>query len=350
MSATTRSVRALSENPAAATRWTTPESLLFFVCLAILVLSDFAIHLWLGQSLDSNDVHDALSLEKVRFGVHIAVAIGVLTLGGLAWILDRRRRALAQALIRAQEDLRRQAKLDLDNRRLTLLSTLASGLAHELGQPLSAARVGVEGIHYLRQLGREPTPEHLERTLSQIGMSLVAMTQTIDHLRSLATTQSCELQALDLGACVEAVLNERGQWLRLQDVPIEWTRPEKPVLVLGEAGGIRLLLINLLRNAVEAVAPQGRERRLVRVSVGPGPLLAVHDSGPGIPPERLAVLFDPFQSTKGGAGRGIGLSLALASAQRMGAELTVSSQLGSGTVFTLRLQGSQALDKGVETP
>lgn len=339
MNGTTRTVQALSESAAVVARWTRRESLLFLLCLTFLMLSGVAIQVWMGRRIEITDDNDAVKMEIARFGVYLSVGIGVITLGVLVGILDRRRRRLVAALVQAQEDLRQQARIDLDNRRLTLLSTLAAGLAHELGQPLSAARVGVEGIHYLRQLGREPTAEHLERTLSQIGMSLLAMTQTIDHLRSLATTQSSELKSLDLVQCVEAVLNERAQWLRIQDTPIEWTPPSSPVFVLGEAGGIRLLLINLLRNAVEAVASQGRDRRLVRVSVGPGPVLAVHDSGPGIPPERLAIIFDPFQSTKGGAGRGIGLSLAQASAQRMGAELEVASQLGSGTVFTLRLLG-----------
>jgi C4-dicarboxylate-specific signal transduction histidine kinase len=225
------------------------------------------------------------------------------------------------------------------------LATLAAGLAHELGQPLSAARVGIEGLHYLRQLGREPSPEHSARTLGQVGMSLIAMTQIIEHLRALAAAEEpAALQAVDLAAAVDAVLAERDQWLRYRDIAIEWARPEPPVTALAEPAGLRLILVNLLRNAADAVASQGEGRRHLRVTVSPGPALAVHDSGPGIAPDHLPRLFDPFFSTKGGPARGVGLSLAQASARRMGGELSVASALGAGSTFTLRLRGADATE------
>lgn len=224
-----------------------------------------------------------------------------------------------------------------ENGRAELLAGLAAGMAHELGQPLSAARVGIEGIHYLRQIGREPSPEHLERTLSRVGMSLLAMTQTIEHLRSLARQDGpVPLARHDLADLVEGILADRDQWLRFHDTRIEWRRPAQSVAALVDPAGVRLILINLLRNAVEAVAGQAAERRLVSVSVGPGPTIAVHDSGPGIAAELAEGLFDPFRSSKG-PGRGIGLSLARASARRMGGELHVASAIGAGSRFTLDL-------------
>lgn len=222
-------------------------------------------------------------------------------------------------------------------RRVELLAGLAAGVAHELGQPLSAARVGIEGIHYLRQIGREPSPEHLSRTLSRVGMSLLAMTQTIEHLRTLARQEeSSPRTRIDLADLVDGLLAERDQWMRFRDTRIEWHRPEQPVLALADTAGVRLVVTNLLRNAVEAVEGQSAERRLVRVSLGPGPAVVVHDSGPGIPPALAETLFDPFRSTKG-LGRGIGLSLAKASAERMGGSLTVASAPGSGSRFILAL-------------
>ncbi len=221
--------------------------------------------------------------------------------------------------------------------RSDLLAGLAAGVAHELGQPLSAARVGIEGIHYLRQIGRDPSPEHLLRTLSRVGMSLLAMTQTIEHLRILARQEGPSPRVhLDLADLVDGLLAERDQWLRFRDTRIEWHRPEQPVAVLADAAGIRLVVTNLLRNAVEAVEGQSSDRRLVRLSIGPGPTVTVHDSGPGLPAALAATIFDPFSSSKG-PGRGIGLSLAKASAERMGGSLTVDSAPGSGTRFVLIL-------------
>jgi len=222
--------------------------------------------------------------------------------------------------------------------RLELLGGLAAGLAHELGQPLSVARVGIEGVHFLRQLGREPRPEHLARTLSRVGLSLMTMTQTIEHLLSLARNDPGvgPVAIVDVGAAVDGLLVEREQWLRFADTRIEWHRPPSPVMAVADAAGLRLILTNLLRNAVEAVASQSEARRLVRVTVGPGPVVVVHDGGSGMSPEVLARMFDPFVSTKG-VGRGIGLSLAKASAERMGARLEATSTLGAGTAFSLTL-------------
>lgn len=227
---------------------------------------------------------------------------------------------------------------DLAERRADMLAGLAAGMAHELGQPLSAARVGIEGIHYLRQIGREPSPDHLARTLARVGMSLLAMTQTIEHLRSLARQDGpLTLATIDLGELVDGILAERDQWLRFHDTRIDWTRPQQPVLARADAAGVRLIVTNLLRNAVEAVESQAAGRRLVRVVASPGAIIAVHDSGPGMPPELAAAIFDPFHSTKG-PGRGIGLSLARASARRMGGELSVEATPGAGSRFTLTLR------------
>ncbi|MBA3708637.1 MAG: hypothetical protein H0W83_07460, partial [Planctomycetes bacterium] len=268
---------------------------------------------------------------------HAELGCALLAAGGvLAFIVAvTKRQGEAQRLESPTEPSPIGDDADSDRRRLSLMGTLAAGIGHELGQPLSAARVGIEGLHYLRQLGREPSPEHINRTLSQVGMSLIAMTQTIEHLRALSgPSGTVPLRELDLAASVDAVLAERSQWLRYQDIEIGWKQPGQPVPALGDQQGLRLILTNLLRNAVEAVAGQTADRRSVRVTVGPGAVVAVHDAGGGIAADHLQRLFDPFFSTKGGPARGIGLSLARASAERMGAELTVSSAVGSGTTFT----------------
>jgi C4-dicarboxylate-specific signal transduction histidine kinase len=296
------------------------------------------VRAWLHANLENVDANDAVMLGVADTALAATIGAGLLMVALASLLLDRQRRQIELELEHARTELAARGERAAEHRRLGMLGSLAGGLAHELGQPLSAARVGIEGLHYLRQLGREPSPEHVARTLSQVGMSILAMTQTIEHLRNLAgSSASDSLTVVELGGCVAAVLAERDQWLRFSDVRIACDHPAGPLEALGDTAGLRLILTNLLRNAVEAVAGQGEERRLVRIALGPGPTVTVHDSGPGIAPDLLARIFDPFFSTKAASGRGIGLSLARASAQRMGAELTVSSSLGSGTAFTLHL-------------
>lgn len=298
----------------------------------------FGIRAWLHANVENVDANDTLMLGVADTALATSIGAGLLVVALAHLLLDRQRRQVERELDDARRELAARAERESDHRRLGMLGSLAGGLAHELGQPLSAARVGIEGLHYLRQLGREPSPEHIARTLSQVGMSILAMTQTIEHLRSLAGAPAIEsLTVVELGSCVAAVLAERDQWLRFSDVRIACDQPAGPLDALGDTAGLRLILTNLLRNAVEAVAGQSEDRRLVRIALGPGPTVTVHDSGPGISPDVLTRIFDPFFSTKAASGRGIGLSLARASAQRMGADLTVTSSVGSGTSFTLHL-------------
>ncbi len=274
------------------------------------------------------------AVEAIGAVAALCIAASTALAAWLTWQL------VAQGLLAAQELTSQadvaQARQREDSQRAAVLAPLAAGLAHELGQPLSAARVGIEGLHFLRQLGREPDAAHVERTLAQVGQSLIAMTATIEHLRLLASNEHRPIEVVNLSAVVEAVLAERGQWLRFADTRIEWSPPIIAATGLGDTAGVRLILTNLLRNAVEAVAAQTQERRLVRVT-STGTSISVHDSGPGLDPAMRAALFDPFASTKGPQ-RGIGLSLAKVSADRMGATLDVASTPGLGCSFTLSLR------------
>ena len=260
------------------------------------------------------------------------LAVGIVLIGLVITIF-----ALGRSFQRRPQEVQ---VLPVEDQRSKALAVLAAGLAHELGQPLSAARVGVEGLHYLRQLGRDPSPAHLEQTLCRIGLSLVAMTQTIEHLKGLASAEPAARERLDLVGTVDAVLAERSDWLRYQDADLSWTPPTAAIPVLADAAGLRMILANLVRNAVEAVAGLDAAQRRIVINVGPGPQLQVIDHGPGTPADLLGRVFDPFHSSKLGAWRGIGLSLAQASARRMGAHLVVESTVGVGTTFTLRLEAA----------
>jgi two-component system C4-dicarboxylate transport sensor histidine kinase DctB len=276
-------------------------------------------------------------------GLDHAMLAALLALAGLCAAglvrLDRLERELAAR----RRELERLGEERLRASRLEDLARLAGGLAHEIGQPLSAARVAIEGLHYLRQLGRSADPDYLDRAVGRVGRNLIAITQVVEHLRQLAAPEAATaLQELDVAALAGSVLAEREEWLRFHQVRIEWSPPPGPVPALADPVGLRLVLVNLLRNAAEAVAGLGEARRTVRLALHPGagrtgPALAVADEGPGIDEHAIHRVFDPFFSTKAG-GRGIGLCLARASAAAMGAELAVASAVGSGATFTLRLR------------
>lgn len=222
------------------------------------------------------------------------------------------------------------------DRRLETLGALAAGIVHEVAQPLSAARVSIEGLHYLRQLGREPAPGQVAKTLDRVGMSLLTMTQILDHLRYLAGAGARALLPLRLEDAAAALVADRASWLHFGEVELTTVLAE-PTLVQADPTGLRLVLANLARNAAEAVARLPADRRWVRLCVGPGPTITVEDPGLGLPPEVVARLFQPFISTRGEA-RGVGLSLARAAAERMGGTLIYLPRPDGGTLFRLTLQ------------
>lgn len=302
------------------------------------VLVGVVARAWMHRHIELIDDNDLPMLGVADTALNVAIGSALLVVVIAHLMLNRQRSRIEEELAVARAALHEQLEHEAQLRRTSMLGALAGGLAHELGQPLSAARVGIEGLHFLRQLGREPTADHVERTLARVGMSLLTMTQTIEHLRGLAaTSDSAPLSSIDLGEVITALLADRHQWLRYHDARIDYEPPSAPVLAMGEPAGVRLVLTNLLRNAVEAVSGQSDERRVVRITAGPGATVAVHDSGPGIPAALRERLFDPFFSTKDGATRGIGLSLARASVLRMGGDLRIASELGSGTTFSLHL-------------
>src|SRR5205823_5992924 len=105
--------------------------------------------------------------------------------------------------------------------------------------------------------------------------------------------------------------------------------------VNADVGQLRQLLLNLVRNAREAMASGGSLRLQTRTEQGQV-VLEVKDTGPGIPPERLQRIFDPFFTTKE-RGTGLGLALAQEIAQEHGGQLGCTSVVGAGTTFILRL-------------
>lgn len=220
--------------------------------------------------------------------------------------------------------------------RLGSLGVLAAGVVHEIAQPLSAARVSVEGLHYLRQLGRPPTEKQLDRAFDRVGMSLLMMAQILDHLRYLAGNGAARSgMPVALRDAVAGIVADRANWLRWSDVPIE-------VAVHGSGHaqadlvGLRLIVTNLVRNAAEAVSALSPDRRWLRIEVGDGDI-AICDPGPGVAPELAGELFKPFVSSRGEA-RGFGLSLAQAAAQRMRGTLAYRRDHAAGvSIFTLTL-------------
>ncbi len=242
-------------------------------------------------------------------------------------------RALAQgvaaALRNASSYLKlRAAQRELDEAdRAASLGDLATGLAHEIKNPLASLKMGL----YL--LGSEcDDTERLQRIQRDVQRidDLVSGLLRFTHTGAGEPRHPIELLQL-VRACVSDIrpmAEDRGAM-------VTETYPSRVEHTLGGPHHLRLVISNLLVNALEAVGAGGMVNVKLRAR-GDALLLSVEDTGRGIPADEQARIFDLNYSTKPG-GSGLGLALARREAERMGGSLSVDSEVGRGTTLRLSL-------------
>jgi C4-dicarboxylate-specific signal transduction histidine kinase len=256
------------------------------------------------------------------------VLVWAAVLGGVQVQRQRAGRQRAEALLRLDQVAR-----------LNTLGELAAGMAHELNQPLTAVLANTQAA---RRLLAEDPPE--------LDVARNAMQQAAEQARRAADVlgrlrRSIErpdtprtAQAIDLGAAIDRALYLLEPESTRRQVAI--TRDTPPGLAAwADPVALDQIVHNLLMNALQAlerVPATERTLRLVTRLQADEVQLQVIDSGPGIAPDDLARLFEPFFSTRDG-GLGLGLSLSESLAQGMGGALTANAHPPRGAVFTLTL-------------
>jgi signal transduction histidine kinase len=214
------------------------------------------------------------------------------------------------------------------------LQQLASGIAHEVRNPLTAIGTGLEVL--MRRLPREGEERVIvEEALAQVGRVRRMVQETLDLARPLNLKPGW----LDLNAALErTVRDEAGSRTDGRVVIVKRIAPQ-PLMLWGDSVLIEQAMHNVVRNAMEAM-PQGGTLTVGTAALsvrGQEQVLArISDSGGGIPAHQLERLFQPFYTTKP-QGTGLGLSLARKYLRAHGGELTVDSVAGVGTRVALFL-------------
>lgn len=232
----------------------------------------------------------------------------------------------------------REAALRHGQLRATL-TEFASGLAHELNQPLAALSLNVQTALRLLAVGGTVPPEAHEALQKSVSLAERAA-DIVRGMRQLVRRDGGNDESFDLRALAREVCEHLGPEARRVDVAVEADRRRRPVMVTADRVQIEQVLVNLVRNGVEALADGCPARRLVSVKVEPGPRSArveVRDSGPGVSPEVRRRLFEPYVTTKA-AGTGLGLRLCLSIAEAHGGRLVCAEDApGRGALFILEL-------------
>lgn len=227
----------------------------------------------------------------------------------------------------ANDELRRTQDALLRSEKLASVGRLAAGLAHELGNPLTAVRGYVE---ILSLGGVDGADEVVARCQAEVERMHGILRSLLDYARQ-ESREVVEVDVLEL-------LAEAARTVQLQapfrGVEITVAVDGEP-RIRGEAGKLHQVLVNLLLNAAEAGA---RRIRLSAETGGGEVRIACADDGEGIAAENLPKLFEPFFTTRApGKGTGLGLAVSHRILEQHGGRIDVTSRLGAGATFTLRI-------------
>jgi PAS domain S-box-containing protein len=245
------------------------------------------------------------------------------------------------------DQLRVQSKLR-DTERLASIGTLAAGVAHEINNPLTYIKMNLELLRDSLEGGDAIDDAERAELLEALGEATTGVSRVGEisgSLLRLARKRKNTPAAVSLVEVVQSCARIAANELRHRARYVE-ELGELP-LVSAIESELAQIVLNLLLNAAQAIAPGATNQNTVRVSGGVDEdgefaWIEVSDTGSGIPRANLGRIFDPFFTTKDvGKGSGLGLAVSYSLAQAMGGDLTVASEVDRGTTFRLKLPVAQ---------
>jgi len=179
----------------------------------------------------------------------------------------------------------------------------------------------------------------LREDLDMVKLGFERIKAIVLRLRAFYRPAGEEMEPTDINGVVERVLALLGHQLSLGQIEVKTEVAEQELLVLGSAGQLEQVLVNLVLNAQEAM-PEGGEL-MVRALSDDVVQLQVSDTGQGISEEEMSRLFKPFYGGRGGQGLVLGLWISHNIIDGHSGRIEVESQLGEGTTFTISLPAYQ---------
>jgi two-component system NtrC family sensor kinase len=217
--------------------------------------------------------------------------------------------------------------------RLAALGMLAAGVAHEVNTPIT----GISSYAQMLLEETEPSDPHYE-ILKKVERQTFRASRIVNNLLEFARKRQSEPKPVDLAPLVTECLDLLGDRVSKRRIDVRWAPPAEPLRVMGCDGELQQVLTNLILNAVDAMSETGGRLAVDLEANEATVTLKVADSGPGIAPEKLEMIFQPFYSTKlNRGGTGLGLSISYDIVRRHGGDLRVVSRPGEGACFLVEL-------------
>ena len=241
------------------------------------------------------------------------------------------RKRMEEELRKTYSDLREsQAKL-IQSEKLAATGRLAASVVHEINNPL-------QGIsNYLSVISQQVAEDRsLHEDLEMVKLGFERISEIIRRLQAFYCPTEERMELADVNGVVKRGLALLGHQLSLGQVEVKTELAEQDLAILGSAGHLDQVLVNLVLNAQEAM-PQGGEL-MVRTALREDMVqLQVSDTGHGMNDEQMRRLFKPFHSGKRGKGLGLGLWISHNIIEGHGGHIKVESEVGQGTTFTISI-------------
>ncbi len=217
--------------------------------------------------------------------------------------------------------------------KLAALGEMAAAVSHELNQPLAAMKTYLAGAGLLLSRNR---PDETLSAFHRIDDLIERMGAITRQLKTYARKGSETFSPVDMSAALSSSLSMMEPQLKHSNIRLEKVISEQSVVVIGDRVRLEQVLINLLRNAVDAVKTVPDPVIEIMLSRGETVTLSVRDNGSGI--EELDLLFEPFHTTKkDGDGVGLGLAISSGIVKDHGGRLTARNSDDGGAVFEVQL-------------
>jgi two-component system, NtrC family, sensor histidine kinase HydH len=235
--------------------------------------------------------------------------------------------SMADKLVELTEDVRKKE-------RQAMFGRMAAGLVHDLSHPVQ--NIGNSCKLIVRVFD---DPEYRQTFTRTIDREIETLKRVLDDLRNVARPAPVERFPLDVNRTVADIVESMRGYADECGIALESKFSSAPVIIEGDLFALGRVYRNLITNAIQATQAGGRVT-IATARAGDKVEVSVSDTGSGIPPERLGAIFDDFVTTKK---RGLGLGLAITKriVEQLDGAITVSSEMGKGTTFTMRFPVAQ---------
>jgi two-component system C4-dicarboxylate transport sensor histidine kinase DctB len=298
-------------------------------------------------------VNAVLALEIMGFAILLALAFYALSRKtALRMALFQRESAELRVLnARLQREIAERERMQetlavaeqslAQSSKLAALGEMSAAVSQELNQPLAAMKTYLAGARLL--LGRN-RPEEALASFGRIDDLIERMGAITRQLKSYARKGGDTFSPVNMGDALTSSLSMMEPQLRQRHVQITRILPEEPVTVMGDRMRIEQVMVNLLRNALDATKSVENPEVEIILAKGETATLSVRDNGEGI--KDFDELFEPFYTTKlPGDGVGLGLAISSGIVNDLGGRLTARSGQNGGAVFEMQLP---ILEDGIE--